>query len=215
MAQNRSTSAVPPGAMRGQRIVAPVIVVGLVALVLNLAVTGLFAIGYRLFIPFDIIGGFSFNLGLLPVVTALVVAFALGRYGGLGLGRAWLAALLLLVVPVAVSFVVNYVTGVVLANLSDAMVTNASNFYGILFLKSALSAASVLVVAAFFAPALRTWPVWLSLIIVWAGGDTLLFMLYRNQAISRDLYQWLYPIERTLGFMVIAYQLQRPLRRAA
>ncbi len=212
MARNQPSGAM---AMGGQGAGSAVIVVGLVALVLNLLVTGLSVAGYRLFIPFDIIGGFSFNLGLLPVVTALVVAFALRRYAGLSQGAAWFAALLLFVVPVVVSFIVTYGTGVVLANLSNAMVTNATNFYGILFLKSAFSAASVLLVAAFFSSALRGWGVWVGLIIIWAGGDTLLFMLFRNQMITRDLYQWLYPIERTLGFMLIAYQLQRPAKRAA
>ena len=214
MAQNQSTGSMPSGAMGGQGT-SPVVVVGIVALILNLAVTALAVAGFKLSIPFNIIGGFSFNLGLLPVVTAFVVGVALRRYGGLSQGRAWLATLLLFVVPVVVSFAVNYGTGVLLANLSDAMVTNASNFYGILFLKSAFSAASVLFVAACFAPAFRAWPVWLILIIVWAGGDTLLFLLFRNQAITRDVYQWLYPIERTLGFMVIAYQLQRRARVAA
>jgi hypothetical protein len=210
MARMQST-----GAVGGQGTGSAVIVVGLVALVLNLLVTAAGVAGYKLFIPFDIIGGFSFNLGLLPVVTAVVVAFALRRYAGLSQGLAWFAALLLFVVPVVVSFIVNYGTGVVLANLSNAMVTNATNFYGILFLKSAFSAASVLLVGAFFAPALRDWGVWVGLIIIWAGGDTLLFMLFRNQVMTRDVYQWLYPIERTLGFMLIAYQLQRPAQRAA
>jgi hypothetical protein len=212
MARHQPSGAM---AMSGQGAGSAVLVVGLVALVLNLIVTALSVAGYRLFIPFDIIGGFSFNLGLLPVVTALVVAFALWRYAGLGAGLAVIAAVLLFVVPVVVSFLVNYGTGVLLANLSNAMVTNATNFYGILFLKSAFSAASVLLVAAFFAPALRDWSVWVGLIIIWAGGDTLLFMLFRNQMITRDLYQWLYPVERTLGFMLIAYQLQRPAQRAA
>ena len=212
MARNRPGGAV---AMGGPGAGSAVLVVGIVALVLNLIVTALSVAGYRLFIPFDIIGGFSFNLGLLPVVTAIVVAFALWRYAGLGSGLAVVAAVLLFVVPVVVSFIVNYGTGVLLANLSNAMVTNATNFYGILFLKSAFSAASVLLVAAFFAPALRDWTVWIGLIIIWAGGDTLLFMLFRNQMITRNVYQWLYPIERTLGFMLIAYQLQRPAKRAA
>jgi len=214
MARNQSSGAVPSGAVGGQGM-GPVVVVGLVALVLNLAVTALSVAGFQLFIPFNIIGGFSFNLGLLPVVTALTVAFALWRYAGVSLGSACLAALLLFVVPVVVSFIVNYGTGVLLANLSNAMVTNASNFYGILFMKTAFSAASVLLVASFYAPALRAWPVWIALIIVWAGGDALLFFLFRNQVITRDVYQWLYPIERTLGFMVIAWQLQRPARLAA
>jgi hypothetical protein len=214
MAQNRSTGAMPSGATGGAGMASPIVVVGALALVLNLAVTALSVAGFRLFIPFNIIGGFSFNLGLLPVVTALIVAFALWRYGGLSQGRAWLAALFLFVVPILVSFIVNYLTGVLLANLSNAMVTNASNFYGILFLKSAFSAASILLIAAVATPAFRGWAVWVALIIVWAGGDTLLFMLFRNQAISRDVYQWLYPIERTLGFMVIAYQVQRAPRVA-
>jgi hypothetical protein len=203
------------GAIGGQGAGSAVLVVGLVALVLNLLVTALSAAGYHLFIPFNILGGFTFSIGLLPVVTALVVAFALWRYAGLTQGRAWLAALLLFVVPIVVSFIVNYGTGVLLNNLSNAMITNSTNFYGILFMKTAFSAASVLIVAQYFAPALRAWGVWIGLIIVWAGGDIFLFMLYKNQIITRDIYQWLYPIERTLGFMVIAYQLQRPAKRAA
>src|ERR1700733_7335011 len=164
MARNQPSGALTMG---GQGAGSAVLVVGIVALVLNLIVTALSVAGYRLFIPFDIIGGFSFNLGLLPVVTAIVVAFALWRYAGLGSGLAGIAAVLLFVVPVVVSFIVNYGTGVLLANLSNAMVTNATNFYGILFLKSAFSAASVLLVAAFFAPALRAWTVWVGLIIIW------------------------------------------------
>ena len=35
-----------------------------------------------------------------------------------------------------------------------------------------------------------------------------------NEVMTRDVYQWLYPIERTLGFMVIAYQLGRRPRIA-
>ena len=209
--QNQSAGISAAG---GQGGMSAVVVVGLVALVLNLAVTALSAAGYRLFIPFNILGGFSFNLSALPVVTALVVAFALWRYGGVSQGKAWGAAILLFVVPVVVSFIMNYGTGVLLQNLSNAAVTNSSNFYFILFLKSAASAASILLVSLFYARAFRAWMVWLVLIVVWAGGDTLLFGLYRNQMITRDVYQWLYPLERTLGFMVIAYQLQRPARAA-
>lgn len=203
MAQNQSAA---PAAGRAS----PVVVIGIIALVLNLLVTSLTAAGLRLFIPFNILGGFSFNLGVLPVVTALIVAYALWQYGGVSQAWAWLAALCLLVFPIVVSFIMNFLTGVLLSNLSDAAVTNASNFYFILFLKSAASAATILTIAAFASPRMRAWQVWLGLIVVWAGGDTLLFMLYRNVLITRDVYQWLYPIERTLGFMVIAWQLQRP-----
>jgi hypothetical protein len=210
MARNQSIAT-----SGGQGAGSAVLAVGLLALALNLLVTALSAAGYRLFIPFNILGGFTFSIGLLPVVTALVVAFALWRYAGLSQGRAWFAALLLFVVPIVVSFIVNYGTGVLLNNLSNAMITNSTNFYGILFMKTAFSAASVLIVAQYFAPVFRAWGVWIGLIVVWAGGDIFLFMLYKNQIITRDVYQWLYPIERTLGFMVIAYQLQRPAKRAA
>jgi hypothetical protein len=192
-----------------------IVTVGLIALDLNLLVTALTVAGYRIFVPFNILAGFSFNLGLLPVVTALIVAFALWRYGGMSLSGGWLFAHLLFVVPVAVSFIVNYLTGVLLMHLSDAAVTNASNFYFILFLKSAFSAASVLFVAAIASPAFREWSVWLYLIVIWAGGDCLLFFGYGQEWYTRDVYQWLYPIERTLGFMLIAYQLQTHPRGTA
>ena len=203
------------GTIGGQGAGSAVLVVGLIALVLNLLVTALSAAGYHLFIPFNILGGFTYSIGLSSVVTPIVVAFALWRYAGLSQGRAWLAALLLFVVLIVVSFIVNYGTGKLLNSLSNAMITNSTNFYGVQFIRAAFSAASVLIVAQYFAPVLRAWSLWIGLIIVWAGGDIFLFMLYKNQFITRDVYQWLYPIERTLGFMVIAYQLQRPAKRAA
>ena len=202
------------GAMDTQGAMSGALALGIVALILNLIVLGFAASGFQLFIPFNIIGGFSFNIGLAPVMTALTVALALWRYGGLSQGRAWYAAVLVFVVPIVVSFIVNYGTGVALQLLPDSVVTNATNFYGILFLKGAFSAASVLVVALYFAPVFRDWMVWVGLIVIWAGGDTLLFMLFRNQAITRDAYQAIYPIERMLGFMLIAWQLHRPAPRA-
>ena len=182
--QTASMTAKPAGG-------SAVVTVGVLALVLNLAVTALSVAGYRLFIPFNILGGFSFNLSALPLVTAIIVAFALWRYGPLSQGAAWVAGIFLFIVPVVVSFLMNYLTGVLLANLSNAAVTNSQNFYFILFLKSAASALSILVVAAIAVPSMRAWIAWVLLIVVWAGGDVLLFGLYRNAIITRDVYQWL------------------------
>jgi hypothetical protein len=214
MAQVGAAGAAAPGAMDTRGALSGALSLGIVALILNLIVLGFSAAGFHLFIPFNIIGGFSFNIGLAPVMTALTVALALWRYGGLSQGRAWFAAVLVFAVPIVVSFIVNYGTGVALQLLPDSVVTNATNFYGILFLKGAFSAASVLIVVLYFAPPFRDWTVWVGLIVIWAGGDTLLFMLFRNQAITREVYQSLYPLERMLGFMLIAWQLHRPAPRA-
>ncbi len=204
----------PIGAARGGTPV--VIVVPLLALILNGAIIAASSYGYNFSFPVNILGGFSFNVApLFPAAAALIIAFALWHGHPLDLGAAWLTAAFLLVAPIVTSFVMNYLTGVLLANLSDAAVTNSQNFYFILLLKGAASAASVLVVMTIVSPAFRHWTAWLWIIVLWAGGDTLLFGLFRNGLVSSSLYHYLYPVVRMLGFIVIGYELQRPARRAA
>ena len=114
----------------------PLVVLPLFALVLNGAIIAAATYGYNVAFPVNILGGFSFVVApLFPAAAAIVIAFGLRRYGGLSQGAAWLTAFFLLIAPIITSFVMNYLTGLLLANLSDAMVTNAKNFYGILFLK--------------------------------------------------------------------------------
>jgi hypothetical protein len=200
----------------GSALMGPMVVIPVLALVLNAAILVASAAGYNLIIPINILAALAFNVApLFPAATALILGFALWQWGGMSQGRAWIAVLCLFLVPIVVSQIVNYGTGVLLMHLSDATVTNSQNFYFILFLKSAFSAASVLLVLAVADRRFRPWWVWVSLIILWAGGDTLLFGLFRNALITRDLYQWLYPCERVLGFILLAYALQRPRRPVA
>lgn len=200
----------------GQGAMAPIVVLPVLALILNGAIILASAYGFSLFFAVNIIGGFSYNVApLFPAATAIVIALGLWRYGGLGQGAAWAALVAVFIVPIIASFIINYLTGVLLANLSDAAVTNSQNFYFILFLKSAVSAASVLLVMAFFSPLFRGWALWLAVIVLWAGGDTLLFGLFRNQMITRTAYQWLFPVVRVLGYIVIGYWFQRPARASA
>jgi hypothetical protein len=194
----------------------PLVVVPLFALILNGAIIAAATYGYNLAFPVNILGGFSFVIApLFPAAAAIVIAFGLWRYGGLSQGAAWLTAIFLLIAPIITSFAMNYLTGLLLANLSDAAVTNSQNFYFILFLKGAASAASVLLVMAIASPLFRRWQVWLWVIVLWAGGDTLLFGLFRNGLMTPSAYHYVYPVVRMLGFIAIGYELQRPARRAA
>jgi hypothetical protein len=194
----------------------PLVVLPLFALVLNGAIIAAATYGYNVAFPVNILGGFSFVVApLFPAAAAIVIAFGLRRYGGLSQGAAWLTAFFLLIAPIITSFVMNYLTGLLLAHLSDAAVTNSQNFYFILFLKGAASAASVLLVMAIASPVFRRWTTWLWVIVLWAGGDTLLFGLFRNGLVTSSAYHYIYPVVRMLGYIVIGYELQRPARRAA
>ena len=193
-----------------------VFVIPLLALILNGAIIAAASYGHSLVFPVNILGGFSFVVApLFPAAAAVIIAFGLWHYGGMSQAGAWITAFFLLIAPIITSFVMNYLTGILLANLSDAAVTNSQNFYFILFLKGAASAASVLLVMAIASPLFRSWKVWIAIIVLWAGGDTLLFGLFRNAMLTPSNYHYVYPVVRMLGFIVIGYELQRPARRAA
>jgi hypothetical protein len=204
------------GSMGGERTMAPVVVITILAIIANFAITAASAYGHSLFFPINILGGFSFNVApLLPAAAALILAFGLWQYSHLSQGRAWLAALCLFVAPILFVQIWNALTGWLLNLLPDSVVTNSQNFYGIFFVQRAVSAAGVLLVLTVAAASFRTWRVWLYVLIVWAGGDTLLFGLYRDQVITREVYIWLYPLERVIGFIVLAWYFQPRARRSA
>ncbi|MGH7091368.1 MAG: hypothetical protein ACREFQ_20950, partial [Stellaceae bacterium] len=120
-----------------QGTLVPIVVIPILALVLNALILIAGSRGYSLVIPINILGGFSFNVApLFPAATALVLGFGLWQWDGMSQARAWLVAIFIFLVPIIVSQIVNYLTGILLAHLSDAAVTNSQNFYFILFLKS-------------------------------------------------------------------------------
>lgn len=206
MAQQRTSGA---GATGGG-LMGPAVVLPVAALVLYGAIIYGQANGYSYSFPVNILGGFSYRVApLMPAAAALICGFGLWHYGGMRQGWAWLTVACVFLVPNIASFLMNYLTGVLLANLSDAAVTNSQNFYFILFLKAAVSAASLLLVLAVASRLYRSWLVWVLVIVLWAGGDTLLFALYRDQVLPMTGYMTLYPVGRALGFIVIGYQLQR------
>lgn len=205
--QPKAKPARPPAAKNAEAAA----VIGGVAVVLNFAITIASMHGISIAIPINILGGFSFRVApLLPAATALTLAFGLWRYSGVSQPKAWLAALCIFLAPIIFVQIWNALTGVLLNLLPDSVVTNSQNFYGIFLVQRVVSAASVLLVMAIAAREFRAWQVWLIVLIVWAGGDTLLFGLYRNQAITMNGYQWLYPVERVLGFIVLGWYYRHP-----
>jgi flagellar biosynthesis protein FlhB len=214
MAQQRGTTGAADAAPTGSAA-APMVVLGISAAVLFVAITLAASHGYSIVIPVNILGGFSFNVApLLPAATALILAFGLWRYSGLSQGKAWLAALCIFVAPILFVQIWNALTGFMLNLLPNSVVTNSQNFYGILFAKGLVSVVGIMLVMAIAARPFRAWSAWLWLAIVWAGGDVLLFGLYRNWMFSRDVYQWLYIVERILGFIVLGWYFRRPPRPA-
>ena len=200
----------------GNGAVPVIVVIPLLALILNGAIIAASTYGYNFSFPVNILGGFSFNVApLFPAAAALIIGFGLWHGRTLDLGAAWLTVAFLLIAPIVTSFIMNYLTGVLLAHLSDAAVTNSQNFYFILFLKGAASAASVLLVMAIASRVFRSWWLWIAIIVLWAGGDTALFGLFRNSVVSMSAYHYLYPVVRMLGYIVIGYALQSSARRAA
>lgn len=189
----------------------PVLVIGILAIIANFAITLATVYGHTFFIPVNILGGFSFNVApLLPATTALILAFGLWHYSRIRQSRAWLAALCIFLAPIILVQIWNAATGVLLNLLPDSVVTNSQNFYGIFFAQRTVSVLGVLPILAIAARPFRAWMVWVLVIIIWAGGDTLLFGLFRNSVMTRETYQWIYPCERVIGFLVLAYQWQRP-----
>lgn len=212
--QDRTAGATGPAPDASTAL--PMVVLGIAAAILFAAITLAAAHGYSVIIPVNILAGFSFNVApLLPLATALILAYGLWRYAGVSQGRAWLAALFIFLAPIILVQLWNLLTGFMLNLLPDSVVTNSQNFYGILFAKGLVSVIGIMLVLAIAAPQFRAWSAWLWLAVVWAGGDVLLFGLYRNSMFSRDVYQWLYIIERILGFVVLGWYFARPPRPAA
>jgi hypothetical protein len=213
MAQQRQAAGT---AQAGAGTQGPMIVIGILAAICNFAITTATVYGHTVFIPINILGGFSFNVApLLPASTALILGFGLWHYSGVRQSRAWLAALCIFVGPILFVNIWNALTGVLLNLLPDSVVTNSQNFYGIFLAQRAVSVLGVLPVLAVASRQFRNWWVWVLVIIVWAGGDTLLFGMFRNSMITRDTYQWLYPVERVLGFLVLGWYFGRPVSAAS
>jgi hypothetical protein len=192
-------------------LLAPVVVIPVLALIVNIGVFLLVKQGITYVIPIEIIGGFGFRLApLAPILEAAILAFGLWRYSGDGIGRAGVAGVVIFVVRIVTAFIVGYVLKIVTAHMSDAQLTSASSAYISPFASAAASGAALLLVLAFYEPEFRSWLAWVLTLLIWAGGTVLLFYLWRNLIIA-DSYPWLSYGMRALGFVIIGHQFQRAM----
>jgi hypothetical protein len=191
---------------------APVVVLPILAFIVDGGVYYLGTHGYRLSYPLNLLGGFSLNLSMSPILESIVLAFALAWRSGLSAGRAVIAAIVLYVVRLIVTLAWGYAMGQLLAILPLSLLTQSTSFYAPLFLQTAITGASVLLVLAIYERAFRAWWPWIITLLIWAGGATLLFMLFHDQIIAREFYAWLAQAVRALGFLVLGYYF-RPVAR--
>jgi hypothetical protein len=188
--------------------IAPVMLIPALALIAILVVLGLNLAGTNLVVPVNILAGFSYAVQpLAPALSAAILGYALWRYAGLGIGAVVIGMICIFALPIIVAFAVGYV---VATFVPFEVASVPENFYGLLLLQTGAGAASLLLVLAICTPAFRNVWVWVIVLVIWSGGATLLFWMFRNYLIAAS-YPWLYQTLRVLGFVVIGYQFQRPL----
>jgi hypothetical protein len=190
----------------------PVVVLPILAFIVDAGVYYLGTHGYRLSYPLNLLGGFTLNLSVSPLLESIILAFALAWWSGLSAGRAVIAAIVLYVVRLIVTLAWGYAMGQLLAILPLSLLTQSTSFYAPLFLQTAVTGASVLLVLAIYERAFRAWWPWILTLLVWAGGATLLFVLFHDQIIARDSYAWLAHGMRALGFLVLGYYFRLAAR---
>jgi hypothetical protein len=157
-------------------------------------------------------GGFSLVLSVSPALESVILALALWLWSGLSGGRAVVAAIVLYVVRLIFTFGWGFIMSKLLEILPLSLLTQSTSFYGPLFAQTAVTGASVLLVLAFYEPGFRAWWPWILTLLIWAAGTTILFVLYHDQMIGRDLYAWLAHLVRALGFLVLGCYF-RPAQR--
>ncbi len=195
-------------------LLAPIVVIPVLALIVNIGVYLLVKQGVTFVIPIEIVAGFAFRLApLAPILEAAILAFGLWRYSGDSGGRALGAGVVIFVVRIVTAFVVGYALKIVTSQMSDAQLTSASSAYLSPFISALASGVALLFVLALYEPAFRSWLAWVLALLIWAGGTVLLFYLWRNLVIA-DSYPWLSYIMRAAGFIVVGHQFQRAMDRS-
>jgi hypothetical protein len=211
MAMGDEPAPVSPGGRERAWWQSPVVVLPVLAFIANAGVYYLATKGIAITVPIELIGGFALQLSVAPALESVILALALWWWSGLTAASALVAAIVLFVVRLAVTFGWAYMMSKVMPLLPDAVLTQSSSFYGPLFLQTAVAGAGVLVVLALYEPAFRAWWPWILTLLIWACSTTLLFVLYQDRVIMAS-YPWLAHLARALGFIVIGDAFRRPLR---
>src|SRR6202035_2027821 len=105
--------------------------------------------------------------------------------------RAVLAFVFLFVIRIAAAAIGNYLTGILIANLPDAVVTEPSAFLLPILLQTIFTSACILLVLAISAAAFRSVVVWIVVIILWSGGAAINYALFRDGTISATVSLYL------------------------
>jgi hypothetical protein len=193
----------------------PMIVIGILAAILNGAITLASINGYFIFIPINIIGGFAFNITpLFPASTAIILGFGLWRYSGTRPFPVIIAALCIFFLPILFVNLWNAFNGFLINQLPDSVVTNPNSFYVTYIPKSLLSVIGILPVLAVCSRQFRNWSVWIWLIVIWVGLDALVYSGFRFGTIPRNIYPWVYTVVRVLGLLVLGWYFGRPVQAA-
>jgi hypothetical protein len=195
----------------GQRTWWPVVVLPVLAFIVNAGIYYLGTKGLRFGVPINLIGGFSLVVSPAPVLESVILALALWWWSGLSAASAFVAAIVFIVVRMIATFGWGYLMSKVMPLIPLSVLTQSTAFYGPLFLQAAVTGASVLLVLTIYEPAFRAWWPWILTLLIWAGGTTLLFVLYHDQVIAAS-YPWLAHFARALGFVVIGWAFRRPQR---
>lgn len=194
---------------------APVFVIPILALIVNIGTYLLARSGHSFIVPINIVGGFTYRLApLTPILEALILGFGLMWCARMGLGRAIGAVIALVVFRLAVAIAVAYGLAVQTASLSDAFLTSALAAYLPLVVATFFSGAALLFILALYEASFRSWWAWILALLIWAGGTALLFGLWRNEIVLAS-YPWLAQCVRALGFVVLGFQFRRSLLQRA
>src|SRR5665213_3651979 len=128
--QNQRTGPTAPVQGTGHTgLASPIVVLAVLALILDAAILVAGKMGVNPVIPIEIIGGLAYRVNpLIPLAEAAILGYGLWRYAGLSAGRVVVAIIFLFVIRIAAAAVGNYLTGILIANLPDAIVTEPSAF---------------------------------------------------------------------------------------
>lgn len=209
--QNQRTGPTAPVQGTGHSgLGSPIVVLAVLALVLDLAVLGAGVMGLNPVIPIEIIGGLAYRVNpLIPLAEAAILGYGLWRYAGLSAGRAVVAIIFLFVIRIAAAAVGNYLTGILIANLPDAIVTEPSAFLLPILLQTIFTSSCILLVLAISSAAFRSVVIWIVVIALWSGGAAANYALFRDGTISATASLYLTPIVRAVGFLAVGWALTR------
>ena len=189
--------------------IAPVIVIPALVIIAQFGVDYLTIWTGTISVPMQMMAGFPYPVELLfPAAVAVILAYGLWRYTGMGLAPTVIAALGLFLLPFGASYLLAFSIAVYLP-FKIATVSDYSN--ALLSLRPAVEGFCRLLVLTVCAPTFRSVPLWLAVLLCWSGATVLLLVAYWDDVVAAS-YPTLVEIATLLGFVAVGYQFGRPPR---